>query len=274
MLSQKLVAFDTETTGLWAGSHRLVEIGAVRFGLDGWSGGRFESLINPGKSIPEEARAIHGITDRMVSSAPTAAFVLPKFFEFCGRDSILVAHNAPFDISFLVSEMDRAGLARPPLLVLDTVDLIRRTRPGLVSYALVKLVEHFGLGTGQEHRALADAEYVRALTCVAFERIGDIESPAELSERLTVYDLSQPSHGQVELPDRFEPLQRAIADGLRVRMQYCRPATEPSWRVVRPLKVYGLTGRAYLNAWCEEVRQERTFRLDRVRSFEILPGNR
>jgi DNA polymerase III epsilon subunit family exonuclease len=269
--SLKLVAFDTETTGLWAGSHRLVEIGAVEFRLDGWSGARFESLINPEKPIPPEARAVHGITDQMVKSAPPADEVLLRFFEFCGPDAVLVAHNAPFDISFLVSEMDRAGLIRPHLLVLDTVDMIRRTQPGLPSYALVNLIEHFELGAGQEHRALSDAEYVRQLTVKAFSKLGRIESLAALSDAVTVCDLSQWSHDPVDLPDRFEPLQKAIADGLRIKMQYCKPATEPSWRVVRPMQVYGLTGRAYLNAWCEQANQERTFRLDRVLSFEILP---
>lgn len=271
--SLELVAFDTETTGLWAGSHRLVEIGAVRFRLDGTVGDRFASLINPEKPIPKDAQAVHGISDQMVAGAPRAYEVLPRFLEFCGSKAILVAHNAPFDISFLASEMDRAGLIRPQLLVLDTVDLVRRTSPGLASYALVNLIAHFGLAEDQEHRALSDAEHVRALTCLAFEKLPGIDSLSRLSDSVTICDLNQWSHDPIELPDRFEPLQKAIADGLRIRMQYCKPATEPAWRVVRPLLVYGLTGRAYLNAWCEQARQERTFRLDRVLSFKILPDN-
>lgn len=272
--SLKFVAFDTETTGLWAGSHRLVEIGAVRFKLDGSVEERFESLINPEKAIPKEAQAVHRITDQMVSSAPRAGAVLPRFLEFCGSNAILVAHNAPFDVSFLACEMDRASLVRPQLLVLDTIDLIRRTQPGLASYALVKLIQHFRLGDNQDHRALSDAEYVKTLTCLAFEKLGGINSLAKLSQTLTICNLGQWSYDTIELPDRFGPLQEAIAGGLRIKMHYSKPATEPSWRVVHPLKIYGLTGRAYLNAWCERARQERTFRLDRVLSFEILPEGR
>ena len=99
--SQIFVAFDTETTGMWAPVHRLVEIGGVRFSIEGGTLGSFSELIHPQRAMPPEVIPIHGITDNMVAGADTADNVLLRFGEFCG-DAILIAHNAPFDLSFLV----------------------------------------------------------------------------------------------------------------------------------------------------------------------------
>ena len=95
-----LVAFDTETTGLWAVSDRLVEIGAVKFRLGENPTATFQELINPEREIPPDAIAVHHIGNSMVLNAPKAAGVLERFVEFIG-DAVLVAHNAPFDISFV-----------------------------------------------------------------------------------------------------------------------------------------------------------------------------
>ena len=101
------VAFDTETTGLWAASHRIVEIGAVKFVPAIEKFVTFQHLINPQRTMPEDVIEIHGITDDMVAKAETADIVLKRFIKFCGEDSILIAHNALFDISFVAGELER-----------------------------------------------------------------------------------------------------------------------------------------------------------------------
>jgi DNA polymerase III epsilon subunit family exonuclease len=96
------VAFDTETTGLFPIRHRLVEIGAVHFRLDDHELATFEQLIDPQIPIPREVQQVHGITDTMVRGQSTVEQVLPRFIEFLGPcDTILLAHNAPFDLGFL-----------------------------------------------------------------------------------------------------------------------------------------------------------------------------
>jgi len=110
----RFVAFDFETTGLSADRDRVVEIGAVAFRVrkeDGrWIGvddGAYETLVNPERPIPPAVSAIHGIDDLAVSSAPTFAETAAELLAFIDG-SILVAHNAPFDMGFLAAEAARA----------------------------------------------------------------------------------------------------------------------------------------------------------------------
>jgi DNA polymerase-3 subunit alpha (Gram-positive type) len=96
------VAFDTEPTGLQPIVHRLVEGGAVRFRLDGHELATFQTLIDPHIPLPLDVQQVHGITDHMVRRQHTVEQVLPRFIEFLGAsDTILLAHNALFDLSFL-----------------------------------------------------------------------------------------------------------------------------------------------------------------------------
>lgn len=102
---QVCIAFDTETTGLDPKRDRIVEIGAVKFDERGIIA-RFSTLIYPGIPMPEEAGKVNGITDAMLAGKPTAVEVLPDFLRFI-EGGILVAHNAPFDVSFIQGELER-----------------------------------------------------------------------------------------------------------------------------------------------------------------------
>jgi DNA polymerase III epsilon subunit family exonuclease len=125
------IAFDTETTGLFPIMHRLVEIGAVRFRLDGCELATFQTLIDPQLPIPSDVQQVHGITDAMVRGQPTVEQIMPHFIEFLGApDTILLAHNAPFDLGFLTMALIRLGIAYPPHDVCDTLDIARRLYPG------------------------------------------------------------------------------------------------------------------------------------------------
>ena len=110
--------------------HRLVEIGAVRFRLDGRDLASFQSLINPQTPITQNVQQVHGITDAMVRGKPTFEHVLPRFIEFLGEsDTILLAHNALFDLGFLAMALTRLGIAFALILFIDTLDIARRLYP-------------------------------------------------------------------------------------------------------------------------------------------------
>ncbi len=267
--SLEFVAFDTETTGIWAPAHRIVEIGAIRFRLDDDRLERFSSLVDPERSIPPEVIRIHGITDSMVQGAPVASTVMEQFREFCG-EAVLVAHHSLFDISFVACELQRAGMTFGPNPILDTIDLHQRQTPGLRSYSLLSLVEHFKIAKSQEHRALADAEFVRQLVMKATPLLVGINSEQEMRDSLTVLTMASWSQQEAVLPTEFAPLQKAIEAGLRVRIDYTSNGLPPSSRVIRPTTAYRLGSRVYLNAWCERSRAERTFRLDRILSHELI----
>jgi DNA polymerase III epsilon subunit family exonuclease len=264
------VAFDTETTGLWALSNRLVEIAAVKFQLESDTYQDFQTLIDPGRPIPREATAIHGITDQMVTGAPTAETAIAGFLSFCGADSILIAHNAPFDISFVGNEMDRARLAFPPNPIIDTVDIFRRIAPGLPSYSLISLSKQYKLAESQEHRGLSDAQLVRRLFLVAMRTLPAAETAEAMREKLSVYNLSDWRPEQAELPARFADLSAAVKFGSSVEIVYQGAGANESSRIIRPFQVHSLGSVYYIVAYCEKSQAERTFRLDRIISYRII----
>jgi DNA polymerase-3 subunit epsilon len=115
---------DLETTGGRAGSDAITEVGAVRV-CGGEVAGQFQTLVNPSVPIAPFVSLLTGITDAMVATAPGPRAVLAAFLEFA-RGSVLVAHNAPFDIGFLRAACAEHGLAWPAPPVVDTALLARR----------------------------------------------------------------------------------------------------------------------------------------------------
>ena len=121
------VVVDLETTGGSPAESQITEIGAVKV-RGGEVLGEFQTLVNPGGPIPAFIQVLTGITDAMVATAPRIDAALPAFLEFA-RGSVLVAHNAGFDISFLKAAAARTGNRWPGFDVLDTVTLARQLVP-------------------------------------------------------------------------------------------------------------------------------------------------
>ena len=152
-----LVVVDVETTGWLADSAGITEIGAVRLAAD-QPVREFSALVNPGMPIPSDITALTGISDDMVAAAPPIGEVLPLFIEFA-RGSVIVAHNAPFDLGFLTAACTENGIDWPQCAVIDTAVLARLLlTPGAVpDHRLTTLADYFGTETDPCHRALADA---------------------------------------------------------------------------------------------------------------------
>jgi DNA polymerase III subunit epsilon len=151
------VIVDVETTGWLPDQAGITEIAAVRIG-----GGRpraeFSALVNPGHPIPPNIVELTGITDAMVSEAPPIGAVLPGFLAFAS-DSVLTAHNAPFDLGFLTAACGASRIAWPDFPVLDTAALARSVlgEAEVPDCKLATLAAFFGAGTEPRHRALDDA---------------------------------------------------------------------------------------------------------------------
>jgi DNA polymerase-3 subunit epsilon len=148
---------DLETTGWSPEAAAITEIGAVRV-RGGRRQGEFASLVNPGTPIPPSIENLTGITDWMLATAPTVTSVLPGLLNFA-EGCVLVAHNAPFDLGFLLAACGDCGLTWPGFTVLDTVTLARQLMdPDEVpDCKLGTLAGFFGARTAPCHRALADA---------------------------------------------------------------------------------------------------------------------
>lgn len=161
--------FDTETTGLEAATNRIVEIGGIRFDRKGIIS-RFNSLINPEMAMPAEASRVNGITDAMLKGQPVAATVIPDFLRFAGN-SILIAHNAPFDMGFLNAELYRLGKPSLSNKVIDTIPLTKELYPGKPKYALQSLAADFGITALDAHRAEDDARVCMELFLVCVNKL-------------------------------------------------------------------------------------------------------
>jgi DNA polymerase III epsilon subunit family exonuclease len=172
------VVLDLETTGGSPADAAITEIGAVRTRQGPVRGGRapgpsyreFTTLVNPGRAIPPHVAILTGITDTLVTAAPHLEDVLPRFIEFAAG-SVLVAHNAPFDIGFLRAACARHNLAWPAHPTIDTATLARRmlTTDEVRDCRLGTLAEFFCAATLPSHRALDDA---RATTAVLHGLLG------------------------------------------------------------------------------------------------------
>ena len=154
-LNDTYVVFDLETTGFSSKNDKIIEIGAVKI-KNGEIIGNFSEFVNPKRPIPYKIIELTGINDDMVRNAETIEEILPKFLEFIG-DSVVVAHNASFDCSFISKNCNDLGLTFEPTIV-DTVPLCRFLYPELKSVKLNIVAKHLGVKLESHHRAVDDAK--------------------------------------------------------------------------------------------------------------------
>ena len=177
------VALDTETTGLNPlDGHRIVEIGCVELDINIPTGKEWHTYLNPERSMPEAAFAVHGLDDTFLSNKPIFSNISSGFLNFI-KGAELVIHNARFDIGFLNNELKLANL---PLInieeAIDTVQLARQTIPGAAA-SLDALCKRFNIDLSHrnKHGALLDAQL---LAEVYLELTGGRQSSLVLNEPL------------------------------------------------------------------------------------------
>lgn len=160
------IVLDTETTGLDPrNGDRIVEIGAVELVNLLPTGRECHLYINPGRAMPAEAEAVHGLSDAFLADKPRFEAVVDQFLDFIGTDSRLVIHNAGFDMAFLNAELQAAR--RPTLAMtraVDTLALARQRFPGSPC-TLDALCRRFDVDTSarEKHGALLDSQLLAAV---------------------------------------------------------------------------------------------------------------
>ena len=153
--SSDFVVFDIETTGFSPVNNRIIEIGAVKV-KGGEIADKFSAFVNPDVPIPFEIEKLTGINDGMVGDAPYIEQVLPEFLAFC-EGTVLVAHNAGFDMSFIKENAMRQGLGRKFTCV-DTLGIARILLPHQGRHTLDAVAKTLGVSLENHHRAVDDAQ--------------------------------------------------------------------------------------------------------------------
>ena len=174
-LDRPLVSVDVETTGVSPTVDRVVQLGIVKLHIDG-SLAEWETLVNPTIPIPEEASAVHGVTDEAVRGAPTFAQLAPKLLAgFAGCD--LLGYNvASFDVRVLAEEFRRCGVAWEPGRVVDAFRIYQRVRPRNLTAAVSDFLD---VPHERAHDALADAR--ATLRLVEAQLLAHPELPRDVS---------------------------------------------------------------------------------------------
>ncbi len=174
LLDTTFVVVDLETTGGNPRGCEITEIGAVKV-RGGQVLGEFQTLVRPGEPIPAFISVLTGITNDMVAHAPALDAVMPQFLEFA-RGAVLVAHNAPFDISFLKAACADLDLPWPRAKVIDTVHLARQLVPRdeAPNHKLSTLSALFGTVVTPDHRALHDARATVDVLHALLGRVGNL----------------------------------------------------------------------------------------------------
>ena len=179
-LSQTIfVIVDLETTGASPkNGSAITEIGAIKV-KTGQVIDQFESFVNPLAAIPEYITDLTGITNQMLIDAPIIDEIFPKFLDFVGHhdESVIVAHNAPFDLSFLKSAAQELNLPWPKYRTIDTVTIARQllTKEDVPNCKLATLAEFFGTKVEPNHRALDDAKATTEVLHGLIERLGSMD---------------------------------------------------------------------------------------------------
>jgi DNA polymerase III epsilon subunit family exonuclease len=253
---------DLETTGLspWFGD-RICEVGIVIT-----EGKRIkeqvQQLVNPECPLSPGAASTNGLTDADLKSAPLFEAIAPKVLGLLS-DTVVVCHNAQFDIQFLDSEFKRLGHEIQIPNLIDTLGLARQFFD-LPSYSLLSIAEAFHVPMTNTHRALNDALTARGIFFGMMDQMKQFNKP--LDEFIGIYNSPVWPNEGIQLPTE---LGEAIYSQRRIFIRYIDGDGKESQRWITPKQVMGLADYVYLQAHCHLRNAERNFRLDRIVEVKI-----
>ncbi|MGC8873897.1 MAG: exonuclease domain-containing protein [Chloroflexia bacterium] len=261
---------DVETTGLHAAlGDAICEIAILR-AQEGRVHRWFHTLVDPGRPVSPEAYAVNRITEEMLRGAPTFEQVADRVLAEL-EGAVLVAHNAPFDLLFLVAAFQEASRAVPSNPVLDTLAIARNCY-GFSRNSLHAIASDLQIAQPGRHRALAD-------TWTTWRLLEFFCRDLPVRRGIgTVGELVRLQGGPIRWPEGPDPdeLPEVLVEALEGRrllfLRYCSSAGTVTERAVEPLRVGVYQGTFYLIARCLWRGEQRTFRLDRVLEMRLHDG--
>lgn len=257
---------DVETTGLNpVFNNRICEIAVLRTTITKEEGS-FHSLIDPERAIPPEITCISGINDNMLENAPLFKDIADKMLVLI-KDSVLVFHNASFDLSFIFAELRKQKLSRFDNFVIDTL-LIARRNFSFQSNTLLNIAKTLDITIEREHRAMDDVMITKQILHHMIIKLK--EKGAE-----TLSDIIELQGGPIIIEDPKPAkvpgiLQEAMKMDYNLKIKYVSRDGYESIREVKPLEAIMYNDSVYLNVFCYIMNDQRILKLDRIKNMTLV----
>ena len=259
------VAIDLETTGLSPITDRIIEVAAVKVTHD-TKVATFSELINPGSPISKESIVFHGITDNDVANSRSVQEVLPDFVEFL-EDMPIIAHNAKFDLGFVLFSLHKNKLPIPKSDVYCSCLLSRKAFAEFDSHKLSSLVEQLSINLENHHRALDDSYACLEVFC---ESLKKISSQKTLKKAYLFHTRDFSKDKVFELPERLTPIITKIKQAHILDIQYAGGSYKNEFRPVKPISFLPLPGGMVLYAHCLKSDLFKSFAVKKIKDFKEL----
>lgn len=267
-----LVAFDLETTGLSPASDRIIEIAAIKIDSEG-NLSTYHQIINPMIMIPEKTIQYHQITDDMVQGKPSLKKPLKEFLDFIGNYP-LVAHNAQFDIGFIVMGIHEYKYGFSLSDVFDSCKLARTIHRDLEEkpedFKLSTLAEFFKIKF-THHRALDDALVCLRVFAHSIMKMPQVSLLDTIKEKSFLYKLSTfKSNIDLKLPKKFDLVVQAMQNDEHLEIIYSGGTHKDVTRPIRPIAFLPVPAGLILFAECQIDNMNKSFALKKIKKVSIL----
>ncbi len=265
---QGVVAFDLETTGLSPLVDRIIEISGIKVTKDGFE--TFDRLIQPGIPIPPFTTEIHNITDEMVADSPTIDSVIPEFVDFIAGFP-LIAHNAKFDVGFIVFDMLQNKLNLPAAKVYCSCALSRKVFTDFPNHKLATLVEKLDIKLENHHRALDDAKACLHVFTKALQTYYEQKKNTKILNSAFLFEMNSfDEDSELDIPKQIKGLEPLVANQELIDIKYKGGSMKGKFRPVRPISLLPMPDGLILYAHCLVSNLYKSFAVKKIAEYKTL----
>lgn len=262
------MAFDLETTGLSPLVDKIIEISALRITEHGVE--VFDQLVNPEIEIPPFTTEIHHITDDMVADSPKIQEVIPDFVEFISGYP-LIAHNAKFDIGFIVYDLLQNKLKLPPAKVYCSCALSRKVFDEFPNHRLATLVEKLEIPLENHHRALDDARAAMQVFARGLQSYFEKKKNTKVLGDAFLFELNSFSEdAELNIPKHLKDLEKVVAMQPVLEIKYSGGSMKGKFRPIRPVSLLPMPDGLILYAHCLVSNLYKSFAVKKIADMKLL----
>lgn len=264
-----LIAIDLETTGLSPMVDKIIEIAAFKVTKEEVN--FYTTLINPEILIPPHTTVIHNITDEMVSNSPKLIEIIEELKEFLGELPI-VAHNAKFDLGFIVMGLQKSNIKLPSSLIYCSCKMSRATHKEAKNHKLGTLVQELDIPLLNHHRALDDAYaslkiFIKALLKLKNEN-DLVKQKANLKAHGFLFSLDQFSELKIDqLPEHLEELNKLVKELAVIEIEYAGGNYKNQFRPIKLTSLLNTPDGNFLYARCLWSDIYKSFKLSKIKAL-------